>query len=178
MISWRASPYFVGRTKLSTGGPTPSQSEIYTCALLSGNVLFWAWLRSGSGNRVPYFSSLNEEHYVWWSPGWRLIEGVAIRTSLVTDKYAAILCTGFPVSTDFSLSGIADFVSHVVEFKKFRLLDSAALSLAYVASGRADAYMERDIKIWDVAAGAALVKAAEGTIVLTRKTRVRPRHSD
>jgi myo-inositol-1(or 4)-monophosphatase len=41
-------------------------------------------------------------------------------------------------------------------------LGSAALSLAYVASGRADAYQENDIAIWDVAAGIAIVKAAGG----------------
>jgi myo-inositol-1(or 4)-monophosphatase len=41
-------------------------------------------------------------------------------------------------------------------------LGSAALSLAYVASGRADAYHENDIAIWDVAAGIAIVKAAGG----------------
>ena len=46
------------------------------------------------------------------------------------------------------------------EYKKVRLLGSAALSLAYVAAGRADAYYERDIKIWDVAAGLAIGQAA------------------
>ena len=38
------------------------------------------------------------------------------------------------------------------------------MSLAYVASGRADAYQETDIKLWDVAAGVALVRAAGGKV--------------
>jgi myo-inositol-1(or 4)-monophosphatase len=42
------------------------------------------------------------------------------------------------------------------------MLGSAALSLAYVAAGRADVYFERDVKIWDVAGGLALVCAAGG----------------
>ena len=50
----------------------------------------------------------------------------------------------------------------VQDFKKVRLLGSAALSLAYVASGKADAYHEEGIMLWDVAAGLALVKASGG----------------
>ena len=41
-------------------------------------------------------------------------------------------------------------------------MGSAALELAYVASGRLDAYMERSINLWDVAAGALLVENAGG----------------
>ena len=48
-----------------------------------------------------------------------------------------------------------------------RLLGSAAISLAYVAAGRADAYFERDIRLWDVAGGIALVRAAGGTVIVT-----------
>jgi len=44
------------------------------------------------------------------------------------------------------------------------MLGSAALMLANVACGRADAYAEDDIMLWDVAAGAALVKAAGGYV--------------
>ena len=41
-------------------------------------------------------------------------------------------------------------------------MGSAALELAYVASGRLDAYIERTINLWDVAAGALLVEYAGG----------------
>ena len=75
-----------------------------------------------------------------------------------------ILCTGLPVGTDFSTAALADFVTEAQTYKKIRLIGSAALSLAYVAAGRVDAYRERDIKIWDVAAGIALVRAAGGTV--------------
>ena len=49
-------------------------------------------------------------------------------------------------------------------WKKVRLFGSAALSLAWVACGRCDAYVEEDIRIWDVAAGLAIVKAAGGEV--------------
>ena len=87
-----------------------------------------------------------------------------IMTSEITEKSKAVLCTGFPVSTDFSKKSLLDFIEAIREYKKIRLLGSAALSLAYVACGRADVYLENDIKIWDVAAGIALVKAAGGKV--------------
>lgn len=93
------------------------------------------------------------------------MNGFPICVRSVMDRRKAVLLTGFPVSTDFSSRGILEFVHQVQEFKKIRLLGSAALSLAYVAAGRADVYMERDIKIWDVAAGMAIVQGAGGTIL-------------
>lgn len=76
----------------------------------------------------------------------------------------AILCTGFPAAMDFSESAINRFIENVKKFRKVRMIGSAALSLAFVASGKVDAYYEKNIKIWDVAAGLAIVKAAGGEI--------------
>lgn len=91
-----------------------------------------------------------------------------IKVSAVTVKSKAVLCTGFPVSTDFSKESLLAFVEDIKNYKKIRLLGSAALSLAYVASGRADCYIEKNIKIWDVAAGIAIVKAAGGFVRINR----------
>jgi myo-inositol-1(or 4)-monophosphatase len=41
-------------------------------------------------------------------------------------------------------------------------MGSAAIELAYVACGRFDAYVERRINLWDVAAGSLLVENAGG----------------
>ena len=40
----------------------------------------------------------------------------------------------------------------------------AALDMAYVASGRYDGYYQKDLKIWDIAAGIILVKEAGGIV--------------
>ncbi len=40
----------------------------------------------------------------------------------------------------------------------------AALDLAYVASGRYDGYFQKDLNLWDIAAGVILVKEAGGII--------------
>ena len=45
-----------------------------------------------------------------------------------------------------------------------RRLGSAALDLCYVAAGRLDAYYERGINAWDIAAGALLVEEAGGRV--------------
>ncbi|MDQ3644097.1 MAG: hypothetical protein M3356_01105 [Actinomycetota bacterium] len=37
-----------------------------------------------------------------------------------------------------------------------RRLGSAALDLAWTAAGRVDAYFERSVKLWDIAAGSLL----------------------
>jgi myo-inositol-1(or 4)-monophosphatase len=45
-----------------------------------------------------------------------------------------------------------------------RRFGSAALDLAYVAAGRFDAFWERDLKSWDLAAGMLLVSEAGGLV--------------
>lgn len=87
-----------------------------------------------------------------------------IRVKPFRSPEKAILCTGFPASMDFSETAMNSFISRVKKFRKIRMFGSAALSLAFVASGKVDAYYEKNIKIWDVAAGLALVKAAGGEI--------------
>jgi myo-inositol-1(or 4)-monophosphatase len=45
-----------------------------------------------------------------------------------------------------------------------RRFGSAALDLAWVAAGRYDGYWERDLKPWDIAAGALMILESGGTI--------------
>lgn len=53
-------------------------------------------------------------------------------------------------------------ISHLV--RKIRITGSAALALAYIATGRYDSYVESTIFLWDIAAGALLVEAAGGKV--------------
>ena len=95
------------------------------------------------------------------------LDDAKVHVSAVSKPSEAILCTGFPIGMDFSRSAITAYAEQVLNFKRTRLIGSAALSLAYLAAGRVDAYYERGIKIWDVAAGLAIVKAAGGAIFHT-----------
>ena len=90
--------------------------------------------------------------------------GSRIYVSDVTSAYEAILCTGFPINRCYSSEALSSFLSNIQKFKKIRMFGSAAMSLAYLAAGRADAYEEEDIMIWDIAAGVAIAKAAGGWI--------------
>jgi fructose-1,6-bisphosphatase/inositol monophosphatase family enzyme len=69
---------------------------------------------------------------------------------------------GIPSKARTDGDAMNQLTSRMRTFKKVRMLGAAALMLSWVACGRADAYAEDDIMFWDVAAGLALVKAAEG----------------
>ncbi|AJK71586.1 inositol monophosphatase [Campylobacter jejuni] len=73
------------------------------------------------------------------------------------NKKQAVLATGFSSYMDYDKIGLEKFISYIQEFKKVRLFGSAALSLAYVACERVDAYYEKDIAFWDIAAGIAIL---------------------
>ena len=49
---------------------------------------------------------------------------------------------------------------------------SAALDLAFVAAGRFDAFWEFDLKPWDIAAGALLIREAGGSVTAIDGTRL------
>ena len=85
-----------------------------------------------------------------------------IRVSTIKEISDAILVTGFPSGSYFDKNTLNQFVSNVQNYKKLRMLGSAALMLGYVACGIFDVYSEKDIYIWDVAAGLALVSEAGG----------------
>ena len=52
------------------------------------------------------------------------------------------------------------FIELVHRVRKIRIMGSAALALTYVASGRFDAYIERGIRLWDIAAGGLILECA------------------
>jgi len=85
-----------------------------------------------------------------------------IKVSDIAQKSDGIIVTGFPVYSSFDDVTLGSFLDKVKQYKKVRLLGSAATSLIYVAKGSADVYTESNIAIWDVAAGLAIVKAAGG----------------
>lgn len=92
------------------------------------------------------------------------VDGSPVHVSAIQRKTQSILCTGFPSRFDFGGNTEREFWDNARSFGKVRMLGAASLSLLHVARGAADAYVERDIMIWDVAAGLALVEGAGGHI--------------
>jgi len=102
--------------------------------------------------------------------GHLALNGVNARVSDTANCNHGVLATGFPAATAFDDESLLSFVGRIQRWRKVRLLGSAALSLAWVACGRLDAYGERAIRIWDVAAGLALVLGGGGNIVVAPAT--------
>jgi len=80
--------------------------------------------------------------------------------------------TGETINTNFPL--LQQMIHRV---RKCRVLGSAALDLAYVASGRFDAYIETGISLWDIAAGSLLVENAGGTVDLRPRENMKDKYS-
>lgn len=92
------------------------------------------------------------------------LNNVPIKVNEIREISKAVVCTGFPVGFDYTEEHLNEFMTNIIQFKKVRMIGSAALSLAYVACGRIDFYQESNIRIWDVVGGLAIVKAAGGVI--------------
>lgn len=92
------------------------------------------------------------------------INDAAIAVSDIRQKEEAVLCTGFPVHSDFSEDSLENFIADIRSYKKIRMIGSAALSVCYVACGRSDVYYEKDIMLWDIAGGVSIVLGSGGEI--------------
>ena len=59
----------------------------------------------------------------------------------------------------------SDFFHEICDqFGHVRIISTVALSMAYLAAGRLDAYLASGLKIWDLAAGVVLIKEAGGIV--------------
>jgi myo-inositol-1(or 4)-monophosphatase len=88
----------------------------------------------------------------------------AIHPSDVTDLGQALLVTGFPYLRSGQNDNLAEFGAFMQASQGVRRLGSAALDLCFVACGWVDGFWERNIKSWDLVAGAAIVLAAGGQV--------------
>lgn len=88
-----------------------------------------------------------------------------IRVADHKDLAGAMVITGFPPRERQRVSAQLKCVDALLlEAEDIRRTGSAALDLAYVACGRADAYFEAGVKPWDIAAGVLLVREAGGKV--------------
>jgi len=93
------------------------------------------------------------------------INGAPLAVSDVTDMSTSLAATGFSYHRDEHRVAQAERVARVLpNVRDIRRQGSAALDLAYVASGRVDSYFEEFINSWDVVAGVLLVTEAGGVV--------------
>ena len=94
------------------------------------------------------------------------LNGQAISVSKTKISQQGILVTGLPNDTDYSDEAMIKMIKNFQNWRKVRMIGSAALVSLYIASGKADVYMENKSYLWDIAAGAAIVNAAGGEALI------------
>jgi myo-inositol-1(or 4)-monophosphatase len=99
-----------------------------------------------------------------------LLNNKLINVSDTAEKNKGILMTGLPNATDYSDEAILEMVKDFQSWRKVRMIGSAAMASAYIASGKADVYKEYGTYLWDVAAGAAIINAAGGKADIKNRT--------
>jgi len=91
------------------------------------------------------------------------LNGSRIRVSQVGTLRHSLLGTGFPYNIDLAVDTNLDhFQNFARKVQGIRRCGSAALDLCFVASGRLDGFWELNLKPWDIAAGALIVREAGG----------------
>jgi myo-inositol-1(or 4)-monophosphatase len=89
-----------------------------------------------------------------------------IKARAIADERQATLITGYPVSRDFARDGRETALGHYAElvetFSTLRRPGSAALSIAHVAAGWADAAAGFSVNPWDVTAAVLILEQAGG----------------
>jgi myo-inositol-1(or 4)-monophosphatase len=92
------------------------------------------------------------------------LNGRRIKTSAVRDLSEALAATGFPANLPPDSPDLRVFMKAVFRCQAIRRMGSSSLNLCYVAAGRFDVYWSFSTKIWDVAAGALILREAGGAI--------------
>lgn len=94
------------------------------------------------------------------------LNGTPISVSPRTQLEESILFVGCGKDEATLATGLERFKKASLRARKMRMMGSAALGMAYIASGRLDAYVESTISLWDIAAGKLLIESAGGHVDL------------
>ncbi len=98
-----------------------------------------------------------------------------LRVSGRSDLTHSMIATGSPRGrAESKTQFIKEYEAVMNVTPGLRRFGAAALDLAYVAAGRYEGFWERDLKIWDIAAGIIIVKEAGGFICDIDNDRANP----
>jgi len=88
-----------------------------------------------------------------------------LRVSSPRNLFESLLVTGFSYDRfEIEDNNYAEFCYLTHKTRGVRRGGAAAVDLAFVAAGKVDGYWERGLEVWDLAAGAIIVKEAGGII--------------
>lgn len=124
-----------------------------------------ALVENGEPQHGVVFDPLRNELFTASKGAGAVLNDKRIRVTERKDLAGTMLITGFPPRERERLGPHLDCLRELMrEAEDVRRTGSAALDLAYVAAGRADAYFEAGVKPWDIAAGVLLVREAGGRV--------------
>ena len=113
---------------------------------------------------VTFNPVMNEMFWAEKGKGCYLNDG-RIRVAARKDLSESLIATGLPfIGKTGHAQAIKDIHAVGQRVAGIRRLGSAALDFAWVAAGRYDAYYERNLQPWDVAAGLLFVTEAGGIV--------------
>jgi myo-inositol-1(or 4)-monophosphatase len=93
------------------------------------------------------------------------LNGKRIHVSPETKMHRAVVITGFPYDRNDHATRYLDFLRPFLKkCADLRRFGAAALDLAWIACGRAEAFLEYKLSPWDIAAGMLLVEEAGGKV--------------
>lgn len=113
------------------------------------------------------FDFNNSDLYYAHKESKAYVNNMELSVSSLNLKKESTLVTGIPAKDNYSDEEFKNMISDFQSWKKIRMIGSAAMASVYVASGKAEAYKENGIFLWDIAAGAAIVEAAGGKISIS-----------
>jgi myo-inositol-1(or 4)-monophosphatase len=106
------------------------------------------------------YDPMRDELWTAERDGPPLLDGRPIRASERGELATALVATGFGYDAEVRRLQAAVAARLLPEVRDIRRLGSAALDLAWTAAGRYDAYYERGLNAWDLAAGELLCARA------------------
>jgi myo-inositol-1(or 4)-monophosphatase len=124
-----------------------------------------AYERAGAVRAAAIYAPALDELYAAELGHGATCNGEKIAVSGIDSVAESLVCTGF-VPARYERNG-ANFARLSGLAQAVRRDGSAALDLAFVAAGRFEAFWEFDLKAWDVAAGALIVREAGGRATAT-----------
>jgi myo-inositol-1(or 4)-monophosphatase len=130
--------------------------------IFSVSIALW---RNNSPSVAVVYDPFRNEMFAAESGQGATLNNHRIGVSSQMELGQAVISTGFPYDLRTNpRNNLAQFVQFQLRTQAVRHLGSAALDCAWTAMGRLDGYWEFGIKLWDIGAGALIVREAGGRV--------------
>ncbi len=120
------------------------------------------------------FDPCRDELFSATRDGPPLLNGAPIAPSDRAELATAMVATGLAYDADVRAAQAEVLARVIPRVRDIRRFGSAALDLAWTATGRYDAYFERSVKPWDIAAGTLICERAGLTVLELSEREILP----